>query len=608
MPIEQILLALAAILTFGVGAQWLAWRLRLPSILLLLIFGFVAGPGLGIVDPDSFVSNELLVALVSVFVGVILFEGGLSLQISELREVGSAVRNLATVGVLVTWVLSFLAARMLLDLSWSLSLLFGAILTVTGPTVIIPLLRFVRPTARVGSVLKWEGIINDPIGAMFAVLIFEVVSSNLGGDFGAASRLVVFGLLKTLGIGCGLGAVGAGVLIFFLRRHWVPDYLHNPVALMLAVVSFVAANQLAHEAGLVATTLMGVILANQRVVNIKHIIEFKENIRVLLISTLFIVLAARVELNELVDEAFAGLLFLGALLLVVRPVSVLFSTARSQLDWKERTFLGWMAPRGVVAAAVTSFFALRLEDSVEGASRLVPLIFIVIIGTVAVYGLTATPFARWLKVAHPNPQGVVIVGAHGWAREIASALQEEGLTVRLVDMNWDHISAARMAGLKTFYGSALSEYTLENIELEGIGRLLAMTHNDEVNSLACLNFSEVFGRSQVFQLPFMEENVSERKEDSPIGRSLFGPDNHFARLERSFERGASVRRTNLTEEFDPQAFQDMHLEKAIPLFLVTEAKQLLVFSQDSPPEPRAGHTLISLVPEEKDASTTARAV
>jgi NhaP-type Na+/H+ or K+/H+ antiporter len=600
MQVETVLIAIAAVLAFGMGAQWLAWRLRLPSILLLLLFGFVAGPGLGIVDPDEFLHEEFLVALVSVFVGLILFEGGLTLQFAELRGVVSAVRNLATIGVVVTWVLAFLAARFVLDLPWSLSFLIGGILTVTGPTVIIPLLRFVRPTARVSSVLKWEGIINDPIGAVFAVLIFEAITVESGG----ATQIVVVGMLKTMLLGGIVGLAGAGLLVLLLRRHWIPDYLHNPVALMLAVVSFVTANHLAHEGGLVATTIMGMALANQHVVSVKHIIEFKENIRVLLISTLFILLSARVEMDALRDEGIRSLFFLAALIVVVRPLSIFFSTLGTSLNWRERVFLGWMAPRGVVAAAVASFFALNLSEIPE-AARLVPIMFIVIIGTVSVYGLTATPVARWLEVAHPNPQGVVIVGAHPWAREIASSLQSEELTVRLVDMNWAHLSAARMAGLKTFYGSALSEYTLETIELEGIGRLLSLTQNDEVNSLACLNFSEVFGRSQVFQLSFSEQANSKRNESSQIGRPLFDEDTRFSTIERAFETGGTIRRTKLTEEFDPKDFKDMHLENAIPLFLVTESKQLLIYTQDSKLEPKTGHTLISLVSNGTSAGSPA---
>lgn len=599
---EQLLVGLASIIVLGIAAQWLAWRLHLPSILLLLIFGFVAGPATGFLAPDT-LFGDLLLPVVSLSVAVILFEGALSLRITELREVGSVVRNLISVGALVTWLISAGAAHLVLDLDAALALLLGAVLVVSGPTVIIPLLRYVRPVGQVGSILKWEGIVIDPIGASLAVLVFEAI---LAGVFEEAITLTVMSLLKTVVIGGVIGVLGAEVMVLSLRRYWIPDFLQNAVSLTMVFGAFTASNLLQTESGLLAVAVMGVVLANQKTVAIKHITEFKENLRVLLISSLFILLAARLQVRDLAYIRADTLAFLGILILLARPAAVALSTLGSGLRWRERVFLSWMAPRGIVAAAISSLFALRLgERGYPEAEQLVPLTFLVIVGTVAGYGLTASPVARWLQVAHPNPQGALIVGAHPWSRAIASALQAEGYRVLLVDTNWVNISAARMAGLPTFYASILSEYVLDEIELGGIGRLLALTANDEMNALAALHFSDIFGRAEVYQLP-PEGKGNGRTEAVPQhlrGRLLFGEGITYGYLTDRFVAGAVIKTTMLSEEFDYDAFQALYRETAIPLFLVNEAGDLMVFAMDHSLTPRPGQTLIALVDPVEEGPT-----
>jgi len=426
---ERLLTTLAGILVLGIGAQWLAWRLRIPSILLLLGSGFVVGPGLGWIDPDR-VFGSLLLPVVSLSVGLILFEGGLSLRFRELRKTWGSLVGLLTVGVLVTWGLSAVTAAQILGMPSSLALLSGAILVVTGPTVIGPLLRHIRPTGRVGPVAKWEGIVIDPIGATLAVLVYEGLDAIRRAEYGSATLNVLEGLGITLLAGGLVGAFCAGVLVFCLRRFWIPDYLQNPVALMLVVIALTAANALHHEAGLLAVTVMGVILANQRVVPMDRISEFKESLTILLISALFILLSARVRVEDLTALGWRGLVFALVMLLMVRPLAVWAATIGSQLTRAERLFLAWFAPRGIVAASVASVFALRLGDS---GAVLVPATFLVIVATVAVYGLTAGPLARRLGLTPGDPQGLLIAGANGFARALASVLQREGFRVVLVD-------------------------------------------------------------------------------------------------------------------------------------------------------------------------------
>jgi NhaP-type Na+/H+ or K+/H+ antiporter len=593
---DDLLLGLASIIILGIGAEWLAWRIRLPSILLLLIFGFIAGSVTGFLKPDE-MFGDLLLPIVSLAVAIILFEGGLNLKISELRRIGSVVRNLVTIGVLATWLIGGAAAFFLLNLELPLAILLGAILVVTGPTVIVPLLRHLRPGGQVGSILKWEGIVIDPIGAVLAVLVFEVIIASSAQE---ATALVITSLLKTIFAGGAIGAAGAIILILLLRSYRIPDFLHSAVTLTVVIGAFTASNLIQNESGLLAATVMGIVLANQKSVSIRQITKFKENLSLILISSLFILLAARLNLDNLSQIIGLGSLgFLAVLMLVARPLSVALSTARSALSLKERLFLSWLAPRGIVAAAITSVFALRLvEAGYPQAELLVPLAFIVIAGTVAVYGLTATPVARWLGIAQPHPQGILIIGAHTWARNIASSLQAEGIKVMVADANWASISTARMTKLPTFYGNILSQYALEEMELGGIGRMLALTSDSDFNSLAVLHFVDIFDRAQLYQLPLEGEKEGDKRTVSRHlrGRLLFGPDLTYGHLSRLFAGGATIKTTSLTEEFDYDDFQAHRASKTIPLFLISQNGNLTVFTMDNPPQPQPGQKLISIIP------------
>lgn len=592
---HEVLIGLTSIVVLGMVAQWVAWRFRLPSILLLLVLGFLAGPVTGFLHPDQLL-GDLLHPFVSISVALILFEGGLDLRLRELREVGLVVRNLITLGALVTWLLGAAAAYVLLDVEVGLALLLGGILVVSGPTVIGPLLSHVRPNQRVGSVLKWESILIDPVGALLAVLIFEVIVAH---ESQSAAALVAAGVLKTIVVGGAVGLAGAGLLWILLRYYWVPDFLQNPLTLMIVIGVFTLSNLAQSESGLLAATLMGVALTNQRVVPIRHIVEFKETLRVLLISTLFILLAARLELSDLTKLTAASVPFLILLMAVARPLSVFASTAGSKLKWNERVFLSWMAPRGIVAAAIASLFAFRLEErGYAGAELLVPVTFLVIVVTVAFYGLTAAPVAKLLKVAQPNPQGVMVVGAHEWGREIARVLQQHKFAVLVVDTNEANIAAARLAGLPTHLGNVLSENVWEEIELDQLGRLLALTPNDEVNSLAALHFAKVFGSREVYQLPPKRtRTLADGGVSRPLrGRYLFGEHVTYEFLSDEFARGGRIKATKLTKAFDFADFLDHYEEEGLPLFLIEDSGVLVPVTRRDPPRPRPNQTLISLVP------------
>jgi len=594
---EHILLGLATIVILGIAAQWLSWRLRLPAILLLLIVGFVAGPVTGFIDPDALL-GDLLFPIVSLSVAVILFEGGLSLDVAELRDIGRVIGRLMTAGVVVTWGLTTLFAVTLLNLDLGLALLFGAVLVVTGPTVIIPLLRHIRPAARVGSAVKWEGIVNDPVGAILGVLVFEAI---IVGGMEAGLNVVVPGMIQAAVVGTLAGLGGAGVVVLLLDRHWIPDYLENSVTLGLVFLSFAMANVAQEEAGLLAVTVMGSALASQSRVSVNRIVEFKEDLRVLLIATLFIILAARLPLRDPDYYSAGSLLFLAALVFVVRPAAVAVATWGSKFTWRERVFIAAMAPRGIVAAAVVSVFAIELTDAGRtDAARLIPLVFLVIVGTVGVYGIVTPLLARALKVAKPDARGMLLIGAAPWVRDLAQLLADSGVPVLLADSNWGNVSAARKAGLPAFYGNVLTEGALDEIEfrLDGIGYFLALTPNDEVNTLAAIHFRELFDRSRMFQLPPQESEQDRRRRGIPKhlhGRYLFHRDATYAAITNRTEAGAVIKRTRITKEFDAEAFRDHYGETALPLFVVKESGEVTLTTAGTAFEPKPGQTLISLV-------------
>lgn len=586
------LVQLAAIAVFGMGAQWLAWRLRLPSILLLLLSGFLLGPVFGVIDPDH-LFGEPLFPLVSMAVGLILFEGGLTLKIKELPANGRVIFRLISIGSIATWVIAASGARYILGFEWPIAVLAGAILIVTGPTVVSPLLRQIRPQGRAGTILKWEGILIDPVGAVLAVLVFEVI--RLGGVDSVPSYLLL-GIVQSLLVGIVFGLAGAGLLVALLKRYLIPDHLQNGVTLLMIVGLFVLSDQLAPEGGLLTVTIMGIAMANQPWVPIRHILEFKENLQVLLIGFLFILLAGRVDLANLSALGWNAGLFIVLLIVVARPLGVILSTLGSSLSWNERLFLTWMAPRGIVAAAIVSIFSFELEElGYAESGALSATVLLVIVGTVAFYGLTAGLAARRLGLAEQDPQGVLIVGAHPLARAFAKELGRFNIRSLLLDNNFSQVSESRLDGVDAYYGNALSEETLSELDLGGIGRMLALTSNDDINALAVLHFPDIFGRSQVYQLP------SSRRDGHAApphlrGRSLFGPEMTYENLDSLVKAGSVVKSTPLSSSFTYADYLEHYDNRAVPLGLITSDSKLILFTDDIRPSPKAGQTIISLIP------------
>ena len=592
---QQILLALGGIGIAALGSQWLAWRLKLPAILFLLLTGILAGPVLGWLDPQE-LFGPLLMPLVSLSVALILFEGSLTLHLSEWGEIGSVVRRLVTIGALSTWAVITLATHWLLGFDWLLALLFGTLTLVTGPTVIVPMLRVVRPKASIANILRWEGIVIDPIGALLAVVVYSFIITRASGE-GLSHSLLTFGGV----IVCGslFGIVGGWVMGHILRRQWLPEYLHSLATLATVLAIFIASNTVMHESGLMAVTLMGIWMANMKGVDVRNILHFKENLSIFLISGLFILLAARLDLHAMIALGPVVLVLLLIIQFIARPLNVLLSTFGSKLNWRERTLLAWIAPRGIVAAAVSAIFAVRLDQAGhEGALLLVPLTFAVIIGTVVLQSATARPLARLLKVAEPAPSGFLIVGANGPARAIGKALQQLGSRVLLTDSNWENIRAARMENLPTYFGNPASQHAEVHLDLVGLGHLLALSPSGELNTLAAIRFRHEFGPRRLYTLASGQEirrTDKHRASHEHRGQSLGNPVLTYTQLASELHNGAEIYSTHLTENFTWEDYQALHGDRATLLFARDHNSWVHVVTPESDLKPGAGWTLLALI-------------
>lgn len=603
MPISTVLL-LASIGVLSLFCQWLAWRVRVPAILFLLATGIACGPVLHYLNPED-VFGDLLFPMVSLAVAIILFEGSLTLRFSDIRGHSTMVRNLIPIGALVTGTIGTLAAHWALDIAWEIALLFGAICLVTGPTVIAPLLRSVRPSAKLANILQWEGIIIDPVGALLAVLVYEgIVSWGLGNVL--SHSLYIFA--KTIVVGVVLGAAAGYLNGQVLRKHWIPHYLHNAGTLTFMLGVYALSNEIAHESGLLTVTIMGIWMANMKQVQVDGILEFKESLSVLLISALFIILAARLEFSAITSLGWGLVIVLAILILVARPLSIFLSAIGTDLNVREKLFLSWIAPRGIVAAAVSALFAFQLQsDGYEGAQTLVPLVFMLIITTVTLQSLTARPLAKLLGVAEPAQFGFLIMGANQVARMIAKELQKHEVPVLLADTNWENVRQARMDNLKVYFGNPISEHASNQLNLTGIGNLLVISPYKHMNSLATYHFLDWFGDyDSVFSLAEGEQDQKARyqtAEKIQQTRGLFDGVS-YAKLASLASQGYTIKTTQLSDTFSYSDFSEQHQHEALVLFIIDSKDHIKPVKAMDKLKADSESTLISLVPPKSPAKPT----
>ena len=588
-----MLFALAGISVIAFACQWLAWRVKLPAILFLLLSGIVLGPLTNVFDPDQ-LFGELLFPLISLSVAIILFEGSLTLNFDQIKNQKQVVRHLIIIGAAITWAVVAVTSHFLFTLTWEISVLFGALTVVTGPTVIVPMLRTVRPHADIANILRWEGILIDPIGALLVVVVYEFIVAQSGAR-GLTQGILTFA--EVILYGLFFGFIGGWFLETVMHRRWIPDYLLNLATLSVLCAVFTLSDYLAHESGLLAVTVMGMWLANRKNIHIEEILNFKENLSVVLISGLFILLAARLTFDEISMLGWAPIILLLVMQFVARPLSVFASTMGSTLTWQQKTLLAWIAPRGIVAAAVSALFAIQLNNAgLTGADLLVPLTFSVIIGTVVLQSATARSLARLLKVAEPAPRGLLIVGANSVARAIGKVLHDSGFRVLLTDTSWENISTARMEGMDTYYGNAVSAYADQHLDLVGIGKMLSISPRRGQNAVAGMRYASEFGRHNVYViLTTADTKVSERHQLAVEYRGyvLFGKDLTYQKFASLISQGAEIKSTKLSDEFSFEVFQQQN-KNVIPLFAINAKGRLQIFVEDGHFEPSTGWTVIAL--------------
>ncbi|MEQ8583041.1 MAG: sodium:proton antiporter [Marinoscillum sp.] len=576
------MLELASIFVLGIFAQWLAWKIKQPAILPLILIGLAIGPiaslftadGSKLIDGDAIFSGDLLFSFVSIAVGVILFEGGLTLNLKEIRSLAGTVRNLLIIGALITFIGGGVSAHYIMGLSWQMSFLFGALIIVSGPTVVIPILRNVRPNTNVNTVLKWEGILIDPLGALIAVLMYEfILSSKHGADYPTE---VFQDFFITVSAGIVSGGLGAFFLYSLIKNNALPSYLQNVFTLALVIFTFAVSEMIHAEAGLMAATVMGIALANVKLEELKKILSFKEDISVILISVLFILLSSRIDIIQIEKLGWESLILFLIIILIVRPLGVLLSTIGSHLNWREIVFISWIGPKGIVAAAVASLFSLDLikgdtQIDPKEAELLLPLVFLIIVGTVVLQGSSAKYVAALLGVKRAEPKGILIVGANELARKVAQVIKDHGTYVLLVDTSAPSIKEAKKAGLKTLQANILSDQIFDEIDLSKIGKLVAMTSNSGLNDLACTWFEKELGETNVFRLASKEETDN---TNLPLPKNvLFNARVDFVTLVQLIRVKNPFSEMSFESQSEYEDFRKEYAKRMIPLFLTGEGDE-----------------------------------
>lgn len=572
------MLELAGIIILGIIAQWVAWKFKMPAILPLILIGLFVGPVSTLISEDGtkwiepvwngiegLFPGERLFNFVSLAISIILFEGGLTLKKDEILNVGPVIGKLISLGSLITFIGGAIAAHFIFDLSLAISFLFSALIIVTGPTVIAPILRNIPLKKDVSAVLKWEGILIDPIGALVAVLVYEFISVGAGYEY-TREALIEFG--KIVIIGLSIGFTSAYALYYALQLKLIPHYLLNVITLASVLAVFVLSDLFAHESGLLSVVIMGMVLGNMKVKELKEILYFKESLSVLLISILFILLAANINIQDmLLLNRWETLYLFLIVVFVLRPLGVFISSLNSNLKLSEKLFISWVGPRGIVAAGIASLFGLKLVMQGEpGAEYITPLVFMIVLGTVLLNATTARLFAKAAGVFLKSSDGIIIIGASNFGRLIASYLQKNNRRVVLIDSNSTSIEKARSLGLEAIEGNVYSDELLEDIELNDIGFLLAITGSASVNNYAIEKFSPIFGEKGAFRIVSSEEMKAGNLEPN---EHLFTHSDDFLNLSEVVRDFPIVNEVVITakEHYEKILKEIIEEPQSIPMFL-----------------------------------------
>ncbi len=578
MP-EIIVLAFSILLLIGFFCQWLASYLKVPAILFLLLSGIFLGPILHWLNPDKQL-GPLLLPFISFSVAIILFEGSLTLSFSKIKGLGSVIRNLISIGALITFIAVAISTHLLIHVSWAISFLFASFMVVTGPTVITPMLRILRPNTNIANVLHWEGILIDPLGAILAVLTFEFIVSNTLSK-GLLAGLIAFSKITLIGLF--LGGFGGICLSIAFRKYWFPKYIHNFAVLAVIGIIYSGSNYIIPESGLLAVTVMGITLANSKDIDLDNVLDFKESLSIVLVSLLFIILAARINLHSFIDLGYAPFLLFLLIQFLIRPLNVYISSLGSDLSLPERHVISWIAPRGIIAAAISSLFAMQLGNlGYVDAEKLVPLTFFMIIATIVFQSLTAKTLAIKLNVAEPIPQGFLIIGANQVAQAIAEQLYDNNFYVCLVDEEWAVLKEVKLQGLPAIWGNPISQHVEEKLDLLKIKHLLVITPYLDLNILAAKHYRYLIAEQNIFAIQTQVQQEGQKEEKFNFkhrGRVLFNSELTYQYLEELLKQGAKIKTTLITAQFTYEDYLKKD-EINFPLFAIDPKDFIYVFTDN----------------------------
>ncbi|TXD47178.1 cation:proton antiporter [Polaribacter sp. IC073] len=610
---------LAGIIILGILAQWVAWKFKIPAILPLILIGLLVGPiaaaylsedGSKWIEPiwngtKGLFPGESLYYFVSLAISIILFEGGLTLKRSEIKNVGPVITKLITLGSAITFFGSGILAHYIFDLGWDLSFLFAGLIIVTGPTVITPILRNIPLKKDISTVLKWEGILIDPIGALVAVLVFEFISVGGGSGF-TKTALMEFG--KIILFGTTFGFTFAHGLAYAVNKKLIPHYLLNVVSLSFVLLVFVLSEMFAHESGLLAVVVMGMVLGNGKLKNLKELLYFKESLSVLLISILFILLAANINIEDLMLlYTWKTAILFAIVVFVIRPLAVFASTYNSKLKLNEKLFISWVGPRGIVAAGIASLFGSKLlKQGVEGAEYITPLVFMIVLGTVLLNATTARMFAKMVGVFLKRSNSILIIGASSPARLIAHYLKENNKRVVLIDSNKNFILEANNMGLEAYTINIYDEDLTDNIELNDVGYLLAMTGSEAVNQYAINNFEKTFGEHGAYRLATSKE-IKNKSDDNK--RKYLTPKDDYINLSEAFRDNPKIYEVEIetNDAYNTLISKLFKESRSVPLFIKKDENIYLIPEFEKLDEPQENCTLVYLgkpLEENKESNKT----
>jgi len=574
---ELISFSIMGILLLAIFCQWFAWKVKLPSILFLLAAGLIIGPissfftfsGNAMVVPTNIIPADIFYSFVEISVALILFEGCMTLNFKNIGSCSKVVRNLISIGIIITLFFTTILVHYLCSISWEISALIGGVTSVSGPTVVIPMLRSVRPSSKVSNIIKWEGILIDPVGALVSVLVFSVISAN---SYESAYIYILLDFTYIVFIGVLFGCVFGFFVGFSLKKHWLPSYLNNLFVIAMVVTCFILSTHIQQGAGLISVTFVGIILANMKDANIEDILDFKENLSVLLISILFIMLAANISLDNIEKYLWPSIIVIFALQFIVRPLSVFICAFRSNISLKEKP----------------------TQDLANEGHILQMITFFIIIGTVVFQSLTAPALSKLLGVSLPADTGFLLIGASKFSQEIAKALQDVNMYVMLADTNWKNLQKARLSGIPTYYGNVTSEHADWHLDLVGIGKMLGLSSNEQINTLSAIKYYREFGAGNVFILPAeIEKATIQHSTDKKYSQKLFEGKLNYNELNLLLENGSQIKTTKLSNEFTWEQYLAKNTG-IIPLFMVSPKGNVEVVTSDEELEPTSNWSIISL--------------